>query len=250
MNVLITGAASRLGRAAAEALEPDHRLRLLDEALDSETRKVCVDAELVEGSILDAETAQKATCGMDAVIHTGEPPADLTDDELERETHLLDLATRGTYTLFTAAVEAGVHRLIYVSTLAMFGAYPDDVYVTENFRPLPTTDMGQMGPYLGEQVSREFARENLVTVTVLRLGKLVLEEEVIGLEPDPMWLDLRDAAGALRLALAREAGQAVRWTRRFGVYHISAAIRNPKFLMLRQKGPGYEPKHNFQENWG
>ena len=249
MNILITGAASRLGRAVADELAPDHRLRLLDDApIDAPSE----NAESIQGSLLDPDTAWKAVRGMDAVIHTGEPPPELPEDELEREQALLDLATRGTHVLFSAAVEAGVKRLIYGSTLEIFEAYPDDVYINELWRPLPAPEMRQMSRYLGELACREFARDFMVTVTALRVGKLVLEEEVAEQTPDLMWLDLRDAARAFRCALSRDAGAEVWWTRRWAMYHVCAAIPHPKYLIdhqhiLGRNGlRGYEPAHNFQ----
>ena len=76
-----------------------------------------------------------SSSGIDTLIHTGEPPTDLPSDELAREQMLLDLATRGTHVLFSAAVEAGIKRLIYASTLSIFNGYSDDVYITELWKP-------------------------------------------------------------------------------------------------------------------
>ena len=53
------------------------------------------------------------------------------------EQALLERATRGTHVLLSAAVEAGVGRVVYGSTLAVFAAYPDDVYISERWEPQP-----------------------------------------------------------------------------------------------------------------
>ena len=58
-----------------------------------------------------------------------------------------------------------------------------------------------MTRYLGELICREFARCHMITVTSLRLGKLVLEEETGGHPADPMWLDFRDAAQCVPVCL-------------------------------------------------
>jgi nucleoside-diphosphate-sugar epimerase len=176
MNILITGAASRLGRAIAAELVADHSLRLLDSSVPE---VLYDDVERVQGSLVDPDFGWKAVRNIDAVIHTGEPPADLPEDPLEREQELLDLATRGTHVLFKAAVEAGVKRFVYGSSLEIFSGYPDTVYISELHKPLPAPEMDSMSRYLGELTCREFARENLITVTALRLGRLVLEEEVL-----------------------------------------------------------------------
>ena len=106
MNILITGAASRLGRALAADLLGDHNLRLLDSSAPEE---LCGDVELVQGSLVDPEIAWKAVRNIDAVLHTGDPPQNLPADPLEREQELLDLATRGTHVLFKGATGVLAH---------------------------------------------------------------------------------------------------------------------------------------------
>ena len=254
MEILITGAASRLGRAVAEALE-GHSLRLVDESpveLPAASRGETPDesaGDTAQGSLLDQDFVWRAVRGMDAVIHTGEPPPDLPESEVEREKHLLELATRGTHQLFKAAVEAKVKRFVYGGTLDLFRPYPDDVYISERWKPLPEPDMPAMSRYLGEHTAREFARDYMVTVTGLRLGTLVSEEEVAGQAPDLLWLDYRDAAQAFRLALARDASDQVWWTSRYAMYHICADLDNPKYLINQARELGYAPVHNFAANW-
>jgi dTDP-4-dehydrorhamnose reductase len=247
MNILITGAASRLGQTIINELSPDHRLRLLDNTVPDSVNK---NLEWIQGELVDPDTAWKAVRNIDVLIHTGEPPQNLPEDELQREQLLLDLATRGTHVLFKAGVEAGVKRFIYGSTLEIFSAYPDDVYISEYHKPLPTPEIYQMTRYLGELTCREFARDYMATVTALRLGKLVLEEEVARQTPDLMWLDLRDAAHAFRCALRRDASSSIQWTRRWAIYHICASIDNPKFLIHQARQIGYQPRRNFKSNRG
>ena len=245
MNILITGASSKLAQAVVTELGDAHHLRLMD--------SVPVDppenAEYFQGTLLDHDDVWKAVRGVEAIIHTGEPPPHLPDDELARDQLLLDLATRGTHNLCKAAVEAGVKRIVYGSTLDIFQPYPDDVYISELWKPLPSPDMPLMSRYLGELTCREFARDYMVTVTALRLGMLVLEEEMAGLAPDLLWLDIRDAAQAFRLALERDACQETWWTRRWALHHICADIPNPKYLINNAKRMGYTPAHTFSANW-
>jgi nucleoside-diphosphate-sugar epimerase len=249
MNVLVTGAASRLGQMAASELGRTHRIRMMDEDTSGLKAPTGNDVDVIEGSIPDPDTASKAVDGMDAVIHTGQPPWELPGDPLEHDQRLLDLATRGTHVLLKAAVEAGVRRIVYAGTLRIFSSYPDDVFISEYWEPHPSSDMAEMAPYLAEKVCTEFARAHPVTVTVLRLGKLVLEEEVDQGNADLMWLDYRDAARALGWALDRDASSDVWWTRRFALYHICAAIPNAKFLTARAATKGFTPEHNFEACW-
>ena len=242
MNILITGASSQLAQAIATELKDDHSVRLMD----SVPVDVAEGCDFTQGNILDPEDSWEALRGIDTLIHTGEPPTDLPSDELKREQMLLDLATRGTHVLFSAAVEAGIKKFICASTLSIFNAYPGDVYITELWKPLPSPEIVEMTKYLGELTAREFAREHLVTVTGLRLGELVLEEAVQRETPSLAWLDIRDAAGAFRCALNRDSSSSAWWTQRWAVYHICADIPNPKFLIDQARGIGYQPAHDFQ----
>jgi nucleoside-diphosphate-sugar epimerase len=242
MNILITGASSQLAQTIATELKADHSVRLMD----SVPVDVAEGCDFTQGNILDPEDSWEALRGIDTLIHTGEPPTDLPSDELKREQMLLDFATRGTHVLFSAAVEAGIKKFICASTLSIFNAYPDDVYITELWKPLPSPEIVEMTKYLGELTAREFAREHLVTVTDLRLGELVLEEAVQRETPSLAWLDIRDAAGAFRCALNRDSSSSAWWTQRWAVYHICADIPNPKFLIDQARGIGYQPAHDFQ----
>ena len=170
MRVLVTGAASALGQEVAAALAADEnaQLRLLDDCAAQRQ-----DVEWIAAGLTDPDAVRQAVRDVDVVVHTGEPPP-----APESEEALLDRATRGTHVLLQAAVEAGVKRFVYGSTLEVFRAYPDTVYVTEYYKPLPPTEMAVLARYLGEMTCREFAREHPITVTALRLGKLVREEEV------------------------------------------------------------------------
>ena len=251
MKILITGAASPLAREIIAALDTNYEVRLLDDCAPIQNQK---DADWVQGSLTDAKVIWQAVRNIDVLIHTGEPPPTIPTDPAQREQTLLDLATRGTHVLFKAAMEAGIKRFIYGSTLEIFSGYPDTVYITEMFKPLPTSAMPQMARYLGELTCREFTREHIVNGTVLRLGKLVLEEEVIGQQPDLMWLDRRDAAQAFGAALERNTSLSINWTgnwtRRWHIYHICAPIANPKFLISTAESIGYQPQHAFQNNKG
>lgn len=246
MNILITGAASRLGQALAAELGQEHRLRLMDTVPVEAGER----AEVFQGSLLEPDDAWRAVRGVQAVIHTGEPPPDLPAEGLAREQGLLDLASRGTHVLCKAAAEAGVKRILYAGTLAIFRAYPDDVYISELWKPLPGPEIETMTRYLGELTCREFARDYLISVTGLRLGELVTEEEVAGQPPNLMWLDLRDAARAFRAALSRDNSNDPWFSHRWRLVHVAAPLPHPKFLFEQATRMGYKPEHGFGGNFG
>ena len=238
MRLLLTGAASPLGQEIAAALDSAVVLRRLDDCGPVDGR-----GEWIEASLVDAAAMGRALHGTDVVIHTGEPPPALP--QAPRDEILLDLATRGTHVLCKAAIDAGVKRLVYASTLEIFADYPDTVFITEMYRPQPTPEPVAMAKYLGEMVAREFARDYQVTVTALRLGKLVRQEEVEGHQRDLMWVDIRDAAQAFCGALERDESASLTWVSRFAIFHVCAPIANPKFLIGRAAAVGYAPTRDF-----
>ncbi len=234
MQILLTGAASELGRALAAELESqNHQVRP-------------VDGEIAD--LTDAEAMWRAVRGVDVVIHTGEPPTNTPAAGEAREAFLLDYYTRGTHVLFKAAIESGVRRFIYGSTLDLFRPYPDDVYISEIWRPLPTPDIEPMARYLGELTCREFARDFLVSITALRLGTLALEEEVVGQPADLMWLDRRDAVRAFCQALSRDGADSPNWARRWRLVHLCASPPNPRYISDR-RARAIDTEHNFAAAW-
>ncbi|MFA6108598.1 MAG: NAD(P)-dependent oxidoreductase [Candidatus Latescibacterota bacterium] len=245
MNVLITGAAGRLAQAIAAALVPEHRLRLIDRVPMTPPERT----EFMQADLLDPDAMWRAMRGMQAVIHTATPPPDLPEPGLARDQELLELNSRGTHVLLSAAVDAGVRRCVYAGTLALFREYPQDVYISEHWRPLPSLEMAEMSNYMGELICREFARERRLTATALRLGTLVDEDETEGQPPDPAWLDYRDAAQAFVCALKREASDEVHWMRRWTMVHVGADVPNPRFLIEQARHLGYRPVHNFARHW-
>ncbi len=245
MRILLTGAASPLGRAIIDELGDTHQLRLLDE----EPIEAAERHEVMQGSLTDTDLVWSAVRDMEVVLHTGEPPTQLPADTHEREQLLLDIATRGTHILCKAAVEAGVKRIVYGSSLDLFEPYPDDVYISEMWKPQPTPAMESMSRYLGELTCREFAREFFVSITALRLGRLVQEEDAVDQTPDLLWLDPRDAARAFAGALQRDTSDSPVWSRRWAIYHICALPPNPKYLINAAASIGFEPQHNFTAHW-
>jgi len=253
MQVLTVGGAGPLTGLLAAQLAEAHSVRLLalpgqgGGALDAVPEKLQRRVECVEGDLLDPECAWRAVRGVDAVVHTGELPAwvsepggDATDQSPEP---LLDWFTRGTHVLFKAAVEAGVRRAVLGSTLDLFQTYPLDVYITEHWQPRPEPRPEPMARYLAELVLREFVRDFRLSGTVLRLGHLAGQ----GCSPVPAddltWLDVRDAVAAFALALEIDRSDQVRWNSRWLVYHVCGDRPNARFLIDAARRAGWCPRH-------
>ena len=125
---------------------------------------------------------------------------------------VLDFATRSTYVLMQAGREAGVKRVVLVSTMAMFETYPFDYAVDEIWQPRPFATAQSLAPFLVEITCREFARQGGIAVICLRFGTLGEEEGT----------SKTDALAALDGALKLELDPlAYRWH----IFHIYSGKR-------------------------
>ncbi len=222
-RVIITGSDTRLGRAVLGALGDDGSFVVLDAAGAPRWQD---DPERLRATLTDTET----------VLHL----APLLPTVEAEPLAALDAATRGTFVLMTAAVEAGVSRIIVGSSLDLFDRLPAHWDVTERWRPRPEPRLDHLCPWLAELSARECTRTSAVTVVCLRFGRVVDTVELQDQPADPRWLHLDDAVSGVRRALAyRRPG----WS----VFHITAAGSRAKVRLARAADAsfGYTPAHDL-----
>lgn len=214
MRILLTAGASELAAKLAQRLTSNHHVRLTDRVPAPATH----DYDGVEYALSalghDAST-RLLLQDRDALILTHHQP--LADDTAP---DIIDTATRGAYNLLFAAVEAGVRRVILLSTLDLMKAYAPDMNVSERWRPRPTTDPRLLAAYLTEATCREFGREHKLNVTVLRIGDIQADDATP--ESGSAALRLRDLAQAVERALAADPAP---WS----VYHIQSNVPEGRF---------------------
>jgi len=168
MNILVTGATGAIGPSVLNALlEAGHRVRAF--SLEApETGLFPHGVEAIVGDITDQRAVQAAMQGMEAVVHmaallhiVNPPPA--MHAAYER------INVGGTQTVVDAAVQAGLRRIVFFSTIAVYGPSGGCV-LDEMSEPHPDT------PYARTKLSAERivlnakARDGRPLGTVLRLG--------------------------------------------------------------------------------
>ena len=233
MRVLITSAALELPRELATSLGSNNQVRLTDRS------DVSTDLEFIRCDLGHDQTTNGLVRGMDAIVHSGQV------DPAASASEQLDFQTRCTYNLLWAAVEEGVPRFIYLSSLAVMGRYDEDLAVTERWRPVPSTEAPVLCHHLGEYVCREFAREGSITILSLRLGDIVRGQGAIGSSA----LHFDDALRAVECALnanvsgGQPAGfRPVHYANRWGVFHIQSPVPGARFLTKQaEEQLGYKP---------
>lgn len=164
MNVLITSAGSRLGRLIAEGLGDSHTIRLMDDPGRAKGTNVTA-------CDLGHDEATDQLCEeIDTIVHVCEP-------EGLSESEVVDYHSRKTYNLLTAATDAGVGHVVFVSSLRLFDGSGPEYEIDERWAPSVTTDPESLRHHIGEFVCREFARANRFPVTCLRFGEVVAGDD-------------------------------------------------------------------------
>jgi nucleoside-diphosphate-sugar epimerase len=167
-HVLITGATGAVGPRVVTALhDAGYRIRTL--SIDSPPDGVWPEGvEARIGDITDPAAVQSAVQDVDGVIHLAallhivNPPPEL-QEKYER------INVGGTATVVEAARQAGVGRLVFFSTIAVYGASAGDV-LTEDSPPHPDSFYAQT-KIDAERIVLAAKREDGEPLgTVLRLG--------------------------------------------------------------------------------
>jgi len=119
---LVTGATGFVGSAVAWALAArGHALRLLVRRGSDRRNLAGLDAELVEGELTDAASLARAVAGCRFVVHVA---ADYRIWVPDPEA-MLASNVDGTRALFSAALDAGVERVVHCSSVAALGLTGD-----------------------------------------------------------------------------------------------------------------------------
>lgn len=219
--ILITGGTHPIAAAAGQSL-----------------RDAGHDVRTCGHDLLDPAAVASLVKGVSAIVHLA--PLAVANAASGDSGEPLDAAARGTHVLFKAALEAGVTHVVQGSTLAVMDTYPDDLEITEQWRPRPAPEPAHLAPYLAELVAREFTRDvsldRLLHITCLRFAPL---GDAAG------DLTASQAAEAITKALAKHRDQASRSRgHRFQILHIASPSPTARYasgLATRTIGYGAAP---------
>jgi nucleoside-diphosphate-sugar epimerase len=149
---LITGGAGFIGSHVVEALiHAGNQVRVLDNFHTGKRRNLSAvgnKIELIEGDIRDTSLSRQVMEKVEYVIHLAALHEVPRSVEQPAETH--DVNVTGILNLLVAARDAGVKRLVYASSSAVYGDSPI-LPRSEDMTPLPTSS-----PYAVSKLAGEF----------------------------------------------------------------------------------------------
>jgi len=244
MRILVTGAAGYIGSVVARDLALQHHaVRGVD---------IRPLAELTDSRVIDLnnyDAVYEALEGIDGIAHIAWPTTN-TMDSASGEHSDLGVGVRGTFHLLKAAVERGIERVVFQSTINITGPGHNAWRLSEDELPQPSGSY-EVGKTLAEEMCRSFTRGHPLSIAVIRFGGVfTLEEE--GHEyayPDrhpipSTCVERRDIAQAYHLALTRPLPS------HFEIFHIFHERPGDRFPIEKAKRIlGYQPRYNGEELW-
>ncbi|HXV14763.1 MAG TPA: UDP-glucose 4-epimerase GalE [Candidatus Krumholzibacteria bacterium] len=130
MKLLVTGGAGYIGSVVAESLVArGHEVCVLDNLTTGHRDAVPSQARFVEGDVRDASALGTALgTGTDAVLHFA--ASSVVAESVARPLDYFDNNVGGSVSLLRAMEKAGVTRMVFSSTAAVYGA-PDELPIEE-----------------------------------------------------------------------------------------------------------------------
>ncbi|WP_340315761.1 NAD-dependent epimerase/dehydratase family protein [Rhizorhabdus argentea] len=178
-QVLVTGGTGNIGMyAVAEFVRRGHEVTVLDQKSEAPMlTAIAPEADIVAGDILDVDLLANLVRDrkISRILHLA---GYLGPESVAFPVKAIDVNCRGTANIFDVAMDQGVERVCWSSSISAVGTLPDydGRPVDENYRIAPTTTYGA-SKYYGELMTAIY-RERGLDATCVRvafafgLGKL------------------------------------------------------------------------------
>jgi UDP-arabinose 4-epimerase len=139
MVVLVTGGAGYIGSHAARALNRSGHTPLIYDNLSTGHHFLASGFELVKGDILDQSTLLPVLQRVDAIMHFAAHA--YVGESVTNPRKYFRNNVEGGLSLLNAAVDAGVKKIIFSSSCAVYGV-PSSIPITENSARQPVNPYG------------------------------------------------------------------------------------------------------------
>jgi len=230
-RILITGAAGQIGRALRGGLRGAYPLlRLLDVA---PLGAAAEGEETVTADIRDMAAVEKATTGIDCVVHLAGQSTEAGWDRV------LPLNIEGCYNVFEAARKSGTKRIVFASSNHAIGFHRRERFIDDQVLPRPDSRYG-VSKVFGEALGRLYADKYGMSVACLRIGTFVEPDRPRDARQLLTWISHRDMVQLVRRCIDHAHYHFV------VIYGVSNNLRsrwdntNAKFL-------GYRPEDDSEK---
>ena len=167
-KVLVTGGAGFLGSHLVERLSAANEVTVFDDLSTGSVRNLeaaKTEVRLHRASILQPKPLAKALEGHDLVYHLAAKTS--VPESVERPDEYWRTNVEGTLNVLKGAADAGVRRVVFVSSAAVYGM-SEAVPKVETMRPEPASPYATT-KMVGEFACQEIAQLKPVETVVLRL---------------------------------------------------------------------------------
>ena len=183
MKLLVTGGAGYIGSVVAlQLVEAGHEVIVLDNLSKGHEAAVPEGAKLVRADLLDAGRLMEILAGgYDGVLHFA--ALSLVGESVEQPGRYYRANLTGTLNLLDAMQSAGVPRLVFSSTAAVYGE-PEETPIPETAPTLPTNPYGG-SKLAADQLIDFFTRAHGLRATSLRYFNVAGASGSLGEDHEP-----------------------------------------------------------------
>jgi dihydroflavonol-4-reductase len=163
MKVLVTGGTGFIGQYVLRKLSGKHSIRCLVRKTSDISVPKETGAEIVVGDVTDRVSVKNAMSGMEAVIHL----ANIYDFWIPRRKDYYAVNVEGTRNVMEEALDAGVKKVVHISTEVVYGAPEDSPYSEESTPSKKRFSLYAETKYMGDQVAWALHKEKSLPLVVV-----------------------------------------------------------------------------------
>jgi UDP-glucose 4-epimerase len=165
MRILVTGGAGFIGRHISEHFQDRAEVRVLDNLrYGFKSNLSGLECQLVVGSILDRDLVREVMKGVDFVFHLAAMVS--VPESVQKPNECAEINAWGTAIVLEEAARAGVKKLIFSSSAAIYGDNP--AIPTIESMPAEPKSPYATSKYEGERHCRSFTDEGRLATVSLR----------------------------------------------------------------------------------